>query len=131
MLFVARDAREAQRRSEDQSNKTVQRGDKLSVELETLRAQLVEVQSTHQRTVEPQTAFAAEAGQLRIERDNLKEKLANTTGQLQAMSKQVEALSRHVGQARKAPPTGRRSSPSATNNTKNEITPGKTKELST
>ena len=38
VLFAARDAREAQRRSEDQSNKTVQRGDKLSVELETLRA---------------------------------------------------------------------------------------------
>ena len=94
MLFVARDAREARRPSEDQSNKTVQLADKLSVELETLRAHLAEVQSTHQRTVETQTAFAAEAGQLQIERDNLKEKLAVGIGEfpLESLSLRAQQL---------------------------------------
>ncbi len=118
MLQVS-DAREAQRRAEDQSTKATQRGDKLSVELETLRAQIAEVQSTHQRTVEAQTAFAAEAGQLRIERDNLKEKLANTMGQLEGVGKQFDALSRQLSQGQKAVSASVRPRPSATNSTKN------------
>ncbi len=118
MLQVA-DARNAQQRAEDQTTKTNQRADKFGTEVESLRAQLAEVQSTHQRTAAAQTAALAEAGQLRAERDSLKEKLANTTGQLEGITKQFDALSRQLTQGPRAFLGGARLRPNATNSTKN------------
>lgn len=118
MLQVS-DAREAQRRAEDQSTKATQRGDKLSVELETLRAQLAEVNAKLDRAAAGHASATADANQMRSERDVLREKVANTTGQLEALSKQFDGLSRHLSQARKASQPVVRSGSSATNNTKN------------
>lgn len=118
MLQVA-DAREAQKRAEDQATKGAQRADKFGAEVETLRAQLAEVQSTHQRTVAAQAVALAEAGRLRTERDSLKEKLANTTGQLDGITKQFDALSRQLSQGPRAVLGGARLRPTATNSTKN------------
>lgn len=118
MLQVA-DAREAQKRAEDQATKSAQRADKFGAEVETLRAQLAEVQSAHQRTVAAQAVALAEAGQLRTERDSLKEKLANTTGQLEGITKQFDALSRQLSQGPSAVLGGARLRPTATNSTKN------------
>ena len=88
-------------------------------QVETLRAQLAEVQSTHQRTVAAQAVALAEAGRLRTERDSLKEKLANTTGQLDGITKQFDALSRQLSQGPRAVLGGARLRPTATNSTKN------------
>lgn len=119
VMLQVTDARDAQKRAEDQTTKASQRADKLGAEMETLRVQLAEVQSTHQRSVAAQTAAAAEAGQLRMERDGLKEKLANTTGQLEGITKQFDALSRQLSQGQKAVLRGARPQPTATNSTKN------------
>ena len=118
MLQVA-DARNAQQRAEDQTTKANQRADKFGAEVETLRAQLAEVQSTHQRTAAAQTAALAEAGHLRAERDSLKEKLANTTGQLEGIVRQFDALSQQLSQGPRANLSGARLRPTATNRTKN------------
>lgn len=121
MLQVA-EARDAQRRAEDQATKAVQRGEKLGIELESMRAQLAEVRSNHQRAVEAQTAVVAEASQLRNERDELKLKLANTTGHLEAISQQFEALSRQLSRGQKTVLAGAKPRPTATNSTKNNKT---------
>ena len=118
MLQVA-EARDAQKRADDQATKAVQRGEKLGTELESVRAQLAEVGSNHKRAVEAQTAVAAEASQLRNERDELKMKLANTTGQLEAISQQFEALSRQLSRGQKTVLVGANPRPTATNSTKN------------
>ena len=62
---------------------------------------------------------ALQARQLRIERDNLKEKLANTTGQLKRIGKQFDALSRQLSHGQQAVSASVRPLSSATNRTKN------------
>ncbi len=123
VMLQVTDARDAQKRAEDQTTKASQRAVTLGAEMETLRVQLAEVESTHQRTVAAQTAAAAEAGQLRMERDSLKEKFANTTGQLEGITKQFDALSRQLSRGQKTVLAGARPQPTATNSTKNKITP--------
>jgi hypothetical protein len=118
MLQVA-DARDAQKRAEDLATMAAQRAEKFSDELAAQRAQLTEVSSQLVRAVAAHTAAVDDANGMRSERELLKEKLAIATGQLQAMTKQVEALSRHLSGGRKAAPTSSRSTPSATNSTKN------------
>lgn len=118
MLQVA-DARNARQRAEDQTTKANQRAGKFGAEVETLRVQLTEVQSTHQRTAAAETAALAAADQLRAERDSLKERLANTTGQLEGITKQFDALSRQLSQGPRAVLGGARLRPTATNSTKN------------
>ncbi len=118
VLKVA-DARDAQKRAEDLATKAVQRAEKFSDELAAQRAQLSEVSSQLVRAVAAHTAAVDHANGMRSERELLKEKLAIATGQLQAMSTQVEALSRQLSGGRKAAPTSSRSTPSATNGTKN------------
>ena len=66
---------------------------------------------------------ALQARQLRIERDNLKEKLANTAGQLERIGKQFDALSRQLNNGQQAVSASVRPLPSATNSTQNKITP--------
>lgn len=119
VLLQVADARDAQKRAEDQANKATQRGDKLSGELEAMRTHLGEVSSELERAVAGRMAADEDANRLRSERELLKDKLANATGQAQAMSKQVEALSRHLSQGGKAAPAASQSTVSATNSTKN------------
>ena len=82
-------------------------------------AQLAEVNAKLDRAAAGHASATADANQMRSERDVLREKVANTTGQLEALSKQFDGLSRHLSQARKASQPVVRSGSSATNNTKN------------
>lgn len=119
VLMQVADAREAQKRAEDQSMKATQRGEKLGVEIELLRAQLAETRATLQGTIAALKAASAESSELKLERDTLKGKLDNTTGQLEAVSQQRDSLSRELSHGQKIVAASARSRQSATNSTKN------------
>ena len=92
----------------------------MAQKLATYVEQIAEILSTHERTVEAQRAFAVEAGQLRIERNHLKEMLTNTTGQWERIGKQFDALSQQLSHGQKAVSASVRPLSSATNRTKNK-----------
>lgn len=90
-MLQASDAREAHKRADDQATKAVQRADKLAVELDALRTQFA--------------ATSAQRERAERARDALKENLATTTGQPQAVSKQFDGRSRLIGQRQSKRPT--------------------------
>ncbi len=91
MLQVS-EAREAQKRAEDQLAKAVQRGERLGTELEGLRAQTATQAMQLQRATQDHQAAAMQAKQAQAERDELKVQLANTTGRLEGTQQQVREL---------------------------------------
>ena len=95
MLQVA-DARELQRRAEDQAARANQRGDKLATELESLRGQLAELLPAHERALADLAKASGEVSELQTERDGLKDALARTTGQLEATTTHFAALSERI-----------------------------------
>jgi hypothetical protein len=70
------EAREAQKRAEDQLAKAVQRGERLGVELEGLRAQTAAQALQVQRAAQDHQAAATQAAQAQAERDALMVQLA-------------------------------------------------------
>ena len=106
MLQVA-DARELQRRAEDQAARANHRGDKLATDLESLRGQLAEVLPAHERALASLAEASGEVSGLRKERDGLKETLARTTGQLDAATTQFTVLTARIAD-RQIPGSGAR-----------------------
>ncbi len=96
MLQVSQ-AREAQKRAEDQLAKATQRIERLASELEPLRVQVTTLTTQLQRATQDHTAAASEAKQLQTERDELKVQLANAAGRLEAAAQQVSELMARVG----------------------------------
>lgn len=91
MLQVS-EAREAQKRAEDQLANAVQRGERLGTELEGLRARTATQAMQLQRATQDHQAAAMQAKQAQAERDELKVQLANTTGRLEGTQQQVREL---------------------------------------
>jgi chromosome segregation ATPase len=83
------EAREAQKRAEDQLARAVQRGERLGVELEGLRAQAAAQALQVQRAAQDHQAAATQAAQAQAERDALVVQLANTAGRLEGAQQQV------------------------------------------
>lgn len=106
MLQVS-DARELQRRAEDQAARANQRGDKLATDLESLRGQLAEILPAHERALASLAEASGEVSGLRTERDGLKETLARTTGQLDAATTQFTVLTARIAD-RQMPGSGAR-----------------------
>ncbi|XAH26133.1 DNA-binding protein [Xylophilus sp. GW821-FHT01B05] len=92
VLLQVNEAREAQKRAEDQSAKAVQRTERLSAELDPLRTQVTALAAQLPRAMQDQATAQAEARQLQAERDETKLLLANTTGRLEAATQQVGEL---------------------------------------
>jgi len=96
VLLQVADARELQRRAEDQAAKSNLRADKLVAELETLRGQVAELAPAHEQALAKLDKVTGEATELRLQQDRLRETLANTTGQLEAATTQFAALSARI-----------------------------------
>ncbi|MFC7521415.1 hypothetical protein ACFQS6_17705 [Xanthomonas populi] len=96
MLQVA-EAREAQKRAEDQLTKAVQRGERLASELESLRAEVVTRTTQLQRATQDCVAAADHSARLQAERDELTVRLATTGGRLEAATQQAAELMARVG----------------------------------
>ena len=98
MLQVA-EAREAQKRAEDQVNKATQRSDRLASELESLRAELATRTAQLQRATQDCVLAADQVARLHTERDSLNCRLATSNGRLEAATQQIADLMARVGAA--------------------------------
>ncbi len=115
MLQVA-EAREAQKRAEDQLTKAMQRGERLAGELESLRAEVVTRTTQLQRATQDCVAAADHSARLQAERDELTVQLATTGGRLEAATQQAAELMARVGSPivdTKAATTGKKRSRAA------------------
>jgi chromosome segregation ATPase len=92
VLLQVNEAREAQKRAEEQLAKATQRSERLAAELEPLRIQATTLAAQLPRALQDQATTQAEARQLQAERDETKLLLANTTGRLEAATQQVGEL---------------------------------------
>ncbi|MBW8832161.1 MAG: hypothetical protein JF606_22655 [Burkholderiales bacterium] len=96
MLRVT-EAREAQKRSEDQFNKAMQRSERLASELESLRAEVVTRTTQLQRATQDCAVVTDNLARLQAEREELTVRLAMTGGRLEAATQQVADLMARVG----------------------------------
>ena len=97
VLLQVAEAREVQRRAEDQLAKALQRNERLASEAESLRAEAASLTSQSQRSSEECTSTTATAARLQVERDDLIVRLATTNGRLEAATQQVAELMGRVG----------------------------------
>jgi len=97
VLLQVSEAREAQRRAEEQLAKAVQRSERLAAELEPLRTQVTAMDTQLTRATLDQAAMQAEATQLKAERDEARLLLANSTGRLQSAAQQMMELNARFG----------------------------------
>lgn len=99
MLQVA-EAREVQKRTEDQLSKAVQRSERLATELETQRAELATRTTQLQRATQDCASASDHVARLQTERDDLAVRLATSSGRLEAATQQVADLMARVGAAK-------------------------------
>ncbi len=97
VLLQVAEAREVQRRVEDQLAKALQRNERLSGDTESLRAEVASLTAQLQRSNQERETATASAAQLREERDALMIRLATTTGRLEAATQQAAELMGRVG----------------------------------
>lgn len=98
MLQVSQ-AREAQKRAEEQAAKSLQRSERLAGELEPLRTELATVTTQLQRAAQDHAAELAKTQHLLAERDELKVQLANTMGRLESAMQLVGESTVRAGAA--------------------------------
>jgi chromosome segregation ATPase len=86
------EARESQRRAEDQLAKAMQRSDRLAGAMEPLRAEAVSLATQLHQAVQDQATTAQTIERLRAERDDFAQQAGSATGRLQAATQQVAEL---------------------------------------
>jgi len=97
VLLQVAEAREVQRRAEDQLAKALQRNERLSSDAESLRAEAASLTSQLQRSAQECASATATAARLQAERDDLMIRLATTNGHLEATTQQVSELMGRLG----------------------------------
>jgi chromosome segregation ATPase len=96
VLLQVAEAREVQRRAEDQLAKALHRNERLSGDAELLRAEAASLTSQLQRSAQECASATATAARLQAERDDLTIRLATTNGRLEAATQQLAELMARV-----------------------------------
>lgn len=97
VLLQVAEAREAQKRAEDQLGRAAQRSERLASELESLRTELVTRTTELQRATQDCVAANDNAARLQAQRDELTVRLATTDGRLEAAMHQAAELMSRLG----------------------------------
>jgi chromosome segregation ATPase len=91
------EARESQRRAEDQLAKALQRNERLAGDMEPLRTETVTLATQLRLATQEQAAAAQTVEKLRAERDDFARQAGSASGRLEATSQQVADLIARLG----------------------------------